>query len=52
MKKEIYNQASESNAEREKAPEQERLPAKESEGAEQEWWNAAKYSDSSSESDR
>lgn len=52
MKKDIYNQNCENNAEVEKNPAPVSVPAEEAKDENREWWLSVKYSDSTCESDR
>ena len=52
MKKDIYNQNCENNAEVEKNQDQVSVPAEEAKDENREWWLSVKYSDAPYESDR
>ena len=52
MKKDIYNQNCENNAEVEKNQEPVSIPAEEAKDENREWWLSVKYPDSGYESDR
>ncbi len=52
MKKDIFDQACENNAEMEKTIDRTNFPAQDAADPKQEWWLSVKYPDSPYESDR